>query len=146
MQNIGEGTLEIPVEWHNNTINIFTEHPPGVKGISITVNRDTLPPGKRFEDYADDQALKLPRQLTRFHLIGTESIAVDGRAARLFEFTWHAGEAGLVHQVLLVVADGARVLSLAASGGGRMSEGQLIETNGILRNFRFSRRAMAGQE
>src|SRR5262245_38506826 len=125
MQNIGEGTLDIPVEWYNNTINIFTEHAPGLKGLSITVNRDRLPTGQRFEDYADDQAQNLPRQLTRFDLIKTESVELDGRAGRLFEFTWHAGEAGPVHQILLVVADGNIVLSLAASCPGRMTDQQL---------------------
>ena len=25
MQNIGEGTLDIPAEWYNSTVNIFTD-------------------------------------------------------------------------------------------------------------------------
>jgi hypothetical protein len=138
MQNIGEGILTIPENWHNNTLNIFTEQGPGVRGLSITANRDRLQPQKNLEEYANVQALKLPRQLNRFEILKTQRITTDGRPARLFEFTWHSGEAGPVHQVLLIVADGDKVLSLAASCPGRMSEDQLLQTTAILCNFRFN--------
>lgn len=108
------------------------------------MNRDKLPADGTFEDYIADQEAKLPNQLAKFHLLKTESLDVDGRPARFCEFTWSAGEVGAVHQILLVVADGLKVLSFAGSCPGLMNEDQSAQVVRILRNFRFTR--AAGQE
>ncbi|AKJ30735.1 DcrB-related protein [Caldimonas brevitalea] len=144
MQNIGEGSLDIPGEWHNRTVNVFTAQGPGVPGLSVTVNRDRLPFQTTLNDYTQQQSHKLAQQLKGWELIDEVSLEVDGRAARQLEFSWETDDAGPVHQVLLCVADGQTLLNLAASFGGRMSEAQVAEAKRILHSFRFAAPEDAG--
>lgn len=56
VENIGEGTLEIPGSWLNSSVNIFSAEEPGKLGPSLTVNRDRLQSGTTFTDYVKDRS------------------------------------------------------------------------------------------
>ena len=137
MHNIGQGEIDIPALWHDQSVNVFTSQPPGAPGMSITVNRDRLPLATTLPEYAQSQFGKLARQLKGFRLIEQGDIELDGRPAYLCEFAWHTDDMGPVHQVLLCVADGALVLNMAATQGGQMSDPQRVHARQILQSFRF---------
>lgn len=137
MENIGEGVLALPAEWHNASLHIFTAQPPGSPGLSITVNRDRLPFGTALETYAEDQLEKLRHQLKAFELKAKEAFQLDGRPACDLEFVWHTDDAGPVHQLLVCVADGQKLLNFAASSQGLMNASQRAEVRRILLSFRF---------
>lgn len=101
MQHIGEGRLDLPPEWHDQSVNIFTAQAPGVKGLSITINRDRLPFGMNLADYVQSQSDKLARQLNGYQLINSKTLELNGSPAHELEFVWKTDDAGPVHQVLL---------------------------------------------
>jgi hypothetical protein len=138
MQHIGEGQLDIPDQWHNLSVNIFTAKSPGTPGLSVTVNREALPFQTTLDDYVAQQSGKLAKQLNGFALIDQAQLEVDGHPAHQLEFSWQADDSGPVHQVLLCVAHGPTALNLTASHGGRMSEPQLLEAKRILQSLRFA--------
>ena len=139
MQHIGEGRLDIPASWHNQSVNIFSVQPPGQPGLNLTINRDRLPLGVALKDYAQEQMDRLAQHLDGMDLLGQDSLELDGRPAVEFEFVWRSEAAGPVHQLLLSVAEGASVLNIAATSQGRMEKGQLAEVRRIVRSFEFNR-------
>jgi hypothetical protein len=137
MQHIGEGQLDIPEQWHNHSVHIFTAKGPGTPGLSVTVNREPLPFQTTLDEYVAQQSAKLAKQLKDFALLDRVQLEVDGHPAHQLEFTWRADDAGPIHQVLLCVAHGPTALSLTASHGGSMSEPQVLEAKRILQSLRF---------
>lgn len=138
MQNIGEGVLDIPKEWHNHSVNIFAAKNPGTPGLSITINRDRLPFQTTVDEYVQTQCDKLVKQLKEFQLIERTDVEVAEQVATQLEFTWQTDDAGPIHQVLLCIAAGDAVLNFAASFPGRMSDKQLAEAKRLLHSFRFN--------
>jgi len=138
MQQIGEGSLDIPNDWHNATVNIFTAAPPGSKGLSVTVNRDKVAYGTSIHDYAADQRNKLKDQLQSYQLINEASITVDGQPGQLLEFTWTSPDTGDIHQLLLTLAHGQVAINFAATCVGKMTEEQRKTLIAMLLSFRFN--------
>lgn len=138
MQNIGEGSLAIPADWHNSTVNIYTSQPPGVKGLSITVNRDRLPLGTTLSEYVSSQSKKLKEQVKDFQPIHDEAVVVDGKEGHVFIFTWNSPDAGEIHQILLTVADGLAVLNLAGTSVGKMNDQLRDQVVQMLLSFRYT--------
>jgi hypothetical protein len=146
MQNIGEGCLEVPEGWHNQSVNIFTAQSPGTPGVSITINRDRLPFQTSLDEYIQEQSGKLSRQLKGYKLIDECSVEIDGRPGHQFEFSWQTDDAGPIHQVLMCLANGEALLNLAASSGGSMNETQAAAVKRILHSFRFNAPPTAASE
>jgi hypothetical protein len=138
MQQIGEGTLDVPDTWHNQSINVFTAQAPGAPGLSITINRDRLAFQSTLTDYAQAQSTKLAQQLKGYELIEQLELELDGRPAHQYEFAWHTDDMGPVHQIVLCVAEGQAVLNMAATFGGRMSEAQAAHAKRVLHSFKFN--------
>jgi len=138
MQQIGEGTLAIPPEWHNATVNIYTAQPPGARGVSVTVNRDRLPFGSSLHDYIEAQSKKLKGQLKDYQLLHQEQITLGQHPAYLFEFTWQSQDAGAVHQFLMTVADEQKVLNFAGTSAGKMSDSVRQQILAMLHSFRLT--------
>lgn len=141
MQQIGEGHIDLPAQWHDQSVNIFTAQAPGAQGLSITINRDRLPFGMTLDDYAKSQSGKLANQLKGYRLIEHRVLELAGSPAHEFEFTWKTDDAGPVHQILLSTApraDGPKVVNLAATLTGRMTERQLADVRRILHSFQFN--------
>jgi hypothetical protein len=138
MQNIGEGCLEIPAGWHNQSVNIFTAQSPGTPGVSVTINRDRLPFQTTIQTYVQEQSGKLRRQLKGFKLVDECPVEIDGRPGHQIEFTWQTDDAGPIHQVLVCLANGNALINLAASSGGQLNEDQSAAVKRILHSFRFN--------
>ncbi len=127
----------MPAGWHNASINVFTAQPPGLKGFSITVNRDRLPPGGALEGYVAAQSAKLADQLNGCRVIHQQPLVLDGRPAYFLEIIWKSPDAGEIHQLLLTVANGETVLNFAGSSPGKMTDVERDGVGRILMSFRF---------
>lgn len=132
---INEGVLTIPRDWHDATVNVFTEKPPGERGLSITINRDRLPPGTTLDDYVEEQSQRLESQLKEFRLLSNERVMLRNREAYLLEFRWQSRDVGDVHQFLMTVSDGRQVLNFAGTSPGRMDQRQSAQLREILSSF-----------
>ena len=142
MQQIGEGTIEVPDDWHNSSVNIFTAAPAGSKGLSVTVNRDKIAFGASIHDYVADQSNKLKDQLNSYKLINETDITVDGQPGKLMEFSWLSPDVGDIHQLLLTLAHGQVAINLAATSAGKMTDEQRKSLIAMLLSFRFNQNSI----
>jgi hypothetical protein len=133
---IEEGTLTIPREWHDATVNIFTEKQPGARGVSVTVNRDRLPAGSTLDEYVEEQSERLKTQLKGFQLVGKERIMLGRSPAYLLEFTWQSRDVGEIHQLLMTALEEYKVLNFAGTSPGKMDGTQCAQLRAILQSFR----------
>jgi hypothetical protein len=138
MQQIGEGQLDIPADWHNQSINIYTAQPPGSPGVSVSVNRDRLPYGATLQEYAHAQTGKLMEQLNNFQLVEQLILEVDAHPAHYYEFTWDSPDVGSMHQLLLCMANGPALINITTSHLGRMTPEQGVQLKAMLKSFRFN--------
>ncbi len=138
-QNIGEGTLDIPPGWYNASINIFTAEQPGRAGPSLTVNREVLRPGTTLAEHAAEQIEKLRARLKDFRTGEQGRAVLDGRPAQVHEFTWQSDKGLIMHQILVSVQNGERLLNLVATHNAVMERPLRTQMMAILRSFRFNR-------
>jgi hypothetical protein len=145
MQQIGEGMLEIPGDWYNATVNVFTAAPVGSKGLSVTVNRDKVAYGTSIHDYAVEQRNKLKDQLQKYQIINEADVTVDGQPGQLLELTWTSPDAGDIHQLLLTLAHGQVAINFAATCVGKMTQEQRKTLIAMLLSFRFNANCAASE-
>ena len=106
LYHINEGTIELPDEWIDRTMNVFTPDTSENPEWNIVVSRDKLDEGETLGDYLDKQLAEMPKALPRFRVQSNEEITVNDYPARKVVSTW-IGEKGTLRQKQIVfVRDG----------------------------------------
>ena len=137
MYRINEGTLDLPRDWADRSINVVASNPTGA-GASLTITRDDMPWGMSFDEYVDEQTKQAAQALKNFEVIERRSLDLAGVPATEIESRWIAKQ-GPIHQLITTVQNGRRVLILTASLGGEMSESQKTEMRRIVATLRLER-------
>ena len=65
MYRINEGTLDIPPDWQDRSINVIGSNSLG-SGVTMTITRDDIPWGMAFIEYVDDQIRQAAEALKNF--------------------------------------------------------------------------------
>ena len=138
MQNIGEGTIQIPSDWQNTSINIFAPARTELQGVSLTVTREKMPFGMDIAVYAKAQLDLMQQQLPHFVLLNQDIRQVDGLPVCLMELQWESPQAGQTHQMLMLLHLDALVLHCCASHIGVMSQAMRQEMVDLLSSFRLN--------
>ncbi|GLU35883.1 DcrB-related protein [Trinickia caryophylli] len=137
MYRIQEGTLSIPEEWIDKTMNVFVSASTGTEGVSFVVTRESLPWGMRFDEYTANEVQKLAKQMPDYQLIGGEPAEVNGRAAYTHEYRWKNNGMPL-HQLLTMVEYGKRVLMLTFTVPGSLSDTQRVQVRQIVESLELN--------
>lgn len=131
MYRINEGSIDLPSDWQDRTINVVSSNPAG-PGVSLTITRDDMPWGMAFVEYVEDQAKQAAQALKDFRIDARRELAISGAPAIEIECRWTAKQ-GAIHQLITTVsAAGGKVLVLTASVGGEMSAAQQAEMRRIV--------------
>lgn len=109
LYHINEGTVELPDEWADRTMHIFTPDESENPDWNIVVSRDKLEEGDTLSGYLEKQLAEMPKALPRFRLISNEEIAVNDVPAREVISTW-VGDGGTVRQKQVVIAKNGKSL------------------------------------
>ena len=136
MQNIGEGSLAIPADWHNASVNIFSVSAKG--GLALSATRDRLAPGGTLAAYVEQQRDGLAQQLGQFSLVGQGQMMLGEVAAHWLEITWHSEQQGLVHQILMCTEQGGQILNFSGTQTGMMQHDERAQIMTLLASFRFN--------
>ena len=123
MYQMQEGTLAVPVEWQDKTMNVFVSSATGTDGVSFVVTRERMPWGMKFDEYIASEIRKVAKQVPDYAVVLNEETTVSGRAARVHEYTWTNNHAA-IQQRLTMVEYGQVVLMLTFTTPGTMSESQ----------------------
>lgn len=137
MYRINEGTIDLPAEWTDRSINVVSSNPSST-GASLTITRDDIPWGMSFAEYVDDQAGQAGKALKNFEVIERREFELAGAPAHEIESRWTAKQ-GPIHQLITTVQSGRKVLILTASLGGGMSESQKTEMRRIVATLRLEK-------
>jgi hypothetical protein len=131
-----EGYLTLEGPWQDQSVNMLAPQHLTGKGVNLVVARDTMSVGMKFGDYLDRHKETFAEKLTGFKLITDIAAIIDRRPAHFLEFIWD-NEGNPLHQMVCVIHDKERVVSLTASAAGGMDE---VTREGLLRaikSFRF---------
>lgn len=135
MYHIQEGSIELPVEWKDQSINVLSASRVGEPGLSLTMTRDNIPWGMSFPEYVDDQLKQAEGALKDFTVIRRDELQVGGQPAHQLECSWVAKQ-GPMHQIITTVQNAAKVLVITVSNPGEISAQQRSEVQRIIASFR----------
>lgn len=136
MYRMNEGSIDLPREWQDRTINVVSSGGGAAPGLSLTITRDDVPYGMSFDEYVADQLGQAGKSLKDFSVVGQRGLSVNGAEAVEVDCTWVSRQ-GPIHQIITTVRNGRRALVLTASVGGRMTDGQRAEMQRIVGTLRL---------
>ena len=115
-----EASFEVPNEWQDQSVNLFTSSKMVPSEFSLVITRDDPQDGEDLTSYVERQLNQLSKQLLQFNLIYQGETIVDNLQAWEIEFTWTA-ESGLMyqHQVYLLCK---RALVMTATSPERLAK------------------------
>lgn len=132
-----EGTIALPDEWLDQSINIFS-HPGGdPPECTIVLTRGILEPGEDLKGYAKRQTDLLAQTLSDMEIIREEDILINGHQAGEAEFSW-AGEGRRYRQRQVFLARGELVVILTATVQESLYVKHWQTMDGIIGSFRFA--------
>ena len=101
---LNNAQITLPDSWHEQTIYMYSSHPAGQPGQSLSITQEQLEPGRDLAGYKRMFLSKLPDELPGFKLLAEETIYLaDKQPAEYVEHVWKA-DYGLMHhyQALLI--------------------------------------------
>jgi len=97
LYHINEGTFDLPDEWSDRSMNIFTPDESENPEWNIVISRDKLKEGENLADYISEQLEEMPKALPRFQLLSEEEVQVNDFTGNKIISTW-MGEGGTIRQ------------------------------------------------
>ncbi|RQS88767.1 DcrB-related protein [Burkholderia contaminans] len=136
MYQMHEGTLTLPVEWQDKTMNVFVSAAAGTEGVSFVITRERLPWGMKFAEYVASEIRKVAKQVPNYAEVANEDTTVSGRTAHVHEFTWTNNQAP-IHQRLTMVEYGPVVLMLTFTAPGTLSDTQREQVQAMIQSLQL---------
>jgi hypothetical protein len=137
MYRLNEGSIDLPKDWKDQSINIVSSTGGSGFGLSFTISRDDIPWGMNFAEYVKDEIGKAKEALNDFTIVGQQDLEIHGAPAVEIECTWKAKQAPM-HQIITTVQNESRALVLTASMPGKMSDSQKTEVRRITATLKFN--------
>lgn len=132
MYVFNEGTIDLPADWKDQTINIVSSASAMQPGLTVSITRDSLPWGMGFTEYVDDQITQVEDGLEEFKLLGKRNLVLSRAAAYEIECAWQSKQ-GPMHQVITTVQlEDNKAIIVTASLPGKMTDSQLAEVRRIV--------------
>lgn len=140
MYYFNEGSLELPQEWQDKTIHIFSATKDNnSNGLSFTISRDNMPWGMAFDEFAEREIVSLSRQLKNYRQLNKQTGTLAEHHMVSNEFSWDA-EQGHIHQYMVFIDTKPQVLIFTATMVGLLSEQQKEKIDVILQTLKLNER------
>ncbi|PRF30282.1 hypothetical protein C6Q21_01420 [Burkholderia multivorans] len=136
MYQMHEGTLALPVEWQDKTMNVFVSAATGTEGVSLVITRERLPWGMKFAEYVANETRKVAKKVPDYAEVSSAGTTVSGRDAHVHEFTWTNNGAS-IHQQLTMVEYGQVVMMLTFTAPGALSDTQREQVNAVIQSLQL---------
>jgi hypothetical protein len=131
-----EGYLTLEGPWEDRSVNMLAPQHLTGKGVNLVVGRETMSLGMKFGDYLDRHKETFAEKLTGFKLITDIAAIIDRRPAHFIEFIWD-NQGNPLQQMVCVIHDKERVVSLTATATGGMDEVTREELLKAIKSFKF---------
>ena len=131
-----EGYFTLEGDWRDRSINMLEAAHLPVKGANLTVTREPLPPGMKFDDYFGSQKRTIAKELPEFMIHADNPDIIDQLPAHYLEFSWKNQGSAMRQMVMVINLDG-QILSLTATipGGNENSCREALLC--VMRSLRF---------
>jgi len=136
--SINEGYFEIPEEWTDRSVNVFSASGDLPGDFSFVITRESLEDNQTFESYVEEQLTALSKTLSRFKLSRKYVASVDRAPVLNAEFTWEAEGKTMVQRQAYVKC-GRQALVFTATTVERFSREYREIIDNILSTFRMSK-------
>lgn len=133
---MNEATIEIPNQWYDRSVNIFSSPPSDAFPINVVVSRDWPRRGQSLADYAEEKLDELQSTLNQYALLERRQVEVAGRPCLEAEYKWRA-EKGLMHQWQTFIPHDDRILVITFTAGREFREEHKHHIEGILSSLQF---------
>ncbi|MEQ5840470.1 DcrB-related protein [Paraburkholderia acidicola] len=137
MYQMNEGSLTLPAEWQDKTMNVFVSAATGTEGVSFVITRERLPWGMQFHEYTASEIRKLAGQVPDYAAKSSDESTVSGRAAHVHEFTW-SNKGAPIHQLLTMVDYGKVALMLTFTVPGTLSNTQRKQVQEVVQSLQLN--------
>lgn len=135
---LNEGTLELPDEWVDQTMNIFPSSASTPADFSVVITRDTPLANETLKKYFERQIKQLPDALPGFKETRRGELKVDGRDAVDIEYDWIGqGKKMHIRQVGLML-DGV-VMNITATAVAPHFPKHSADFDKILQSIKFNK-------
>jgi len=132
-----EGSIEIPKQWKDETINVLSASSDGSLGFTLVINRDELPWGMTFPEYVEQEVSKIGETLTDYKEVMKKEYTLEENPAYIIEYKWRS-EQGPIHQFVVMTVIKKKVLIFTASAPKKMSDNQKQQFQKIVQSFKIS--------
>jgi hypothetical protein len=109
LYHINEGVFELPDDWVDRSMNIFTPDVSDEPEWNIVISRDVLKEDEDLADYMSSQLKEMPKALPRFKLISKDEVNINGFDGKKIISNW-VGEGGTIRQKQYVFAKNGKSL------------------------------------
>lgn len=140
-----EGYFTLEGDWQDRSVNMLAAMHLPVAGANLVVTREPLPAGTAFDDYLAQQKRGLEKELNGFELHADCVETLDRVPARFLEFSWE-NQGAAMHQMLLVINQGHRVVTLTATIPGAVERETRDALLAAMRSFQFGARQSVDED
>ena len=128
-----EGSLDVPADWHDETMNIFKG--PQSEGYNLVISRGEIPKAADPEAHVAEQILAIEENLPEFSEVAREDIQLDGAVCTWLEYTWKSPE-GLMNQINVLRAVGDMLVSFTLTSAKGFDDRQRNCFREVLASYR----------
>lgn len=133
-----EASFELPPEWKDGTLNIFTVGEGVPLELSVVISRVPIQADQDLVEYADSQLLTYPSKLTSFRLIGKRQRQLAGKLSLEAEFTWKT-DIGPMHQrQVYIPASETKLLVITATAPVKIADVHQEQLESMLETITFT--------
>jgi len=131
MYRFNEGTMDIPLEWQDQTTHVFSTSSGGRPGLSLTISRDEPPWGMSFDSYVTREFDAISSAMKDYTEIERSTVTLGDFEGVLSEYTW-AAKTGPLHQLMALVPTGKKVVVFTFTMPQSMSPDQKAQMLAVL--------------
>lgn len=128
-----EGSLVVPDDWHDETMNIFKG--PEREGYNLVISRDVVPKAVDPGAHVAEQLLAIEENLPMYAELGRSVIEIDGQSLIWLEYTWKSPE-GLMNQINVLRVVGDTLVSFTFTSAKGFNDGQRADLRRVLESYR----------
>ncbi|ANI28417.1 hypothetical protein PL78_00985 [Yersinia entomophaga] len=129
---INEGTLAIPANWRDETMNVFIA--PDDSGINLVVSRMAVPVGLDNESYYAQVIEQFQTSLPGYKERSLTTVTLSEQPARLLEYFWKSPE-GEMHQSVVMQVRGTKLLTFTITSPKVLAESQKTALLAIIYSY-----------
>lgn len=133
---LNEGTLELPDNYTDQTMNVFPNSPSSGSDFSVVITRDVPLANEDLKSYFDKQLKQLPGALPGIKILRRGELTVGGLPALEVEYDWISKGRKMHHRQVSMMPE-KLVLNITASAAANNFQKYAAEFDQILNSFKF---------